>query len=106
MPRSNPGWSKRPTQGVGSVCKRNGKPDAIEAVLRAIKTERPDLRLHGFGLKLTALSNQCVRKNLESSDSMAWSFGAWKEGRDPNDYREAVAYCERVQDRLAAIGGD
>src|SRR4051794_8791446 len=55
--------------GVGSVCKRNGRPDAIEAVLRAIKTERPDLRMHGFGLKLTALSNQFVRDNLESSDS-------------------------------------
>src|SRR5947209_7017450 len=37
--------------GVGSVCKRNGAPKAIEAVLRAIKTERPDRRLHGFGLK-------------------------------------------------------
>src|SRR4051794_32040540 len=38
--------------GVGSVCRRNGNPAAIEAVLRAIKTERPDLRLHGVGLKL------------------------------------------------------
>jgi hypothetical protein len=34
--------------GVGSVCKRNGDPRAIEAVLLAIKEERPDLRLHGF----------------------------------------------------------
>jgi hypothetical protein len=88
--------------GVGSVCKRNGKPDAIEAVLRAIKTERPDLRLHGFGLKLTALGNEYVRENLESSDGMAWSFGAWKEGRDPNDWREAMRYVDRVSERLAA----
>lgn len=86
--------------GVGSVCKRNGRPDAIEAVLRAIKGERPDLRLHGFGLKLTALGNAYVRENLESSDSMAWSFGAWKEGRNPNDWREAMKYCERVRSRL------
>jgi hypothetical protein len=41
--------------GVGSVCKRNGNPRAIEAVLLAIRAERPDLRLHGFGLKTTAL---------------------------------------------------
>src|SRR4051795_10333681 len=88
--------------GVGSVCRRNGNPSAIEAVLRAIKTERLDLRLHGFGLKLTALGNSFVRENLESSDSMAWSFGAWKAGRNPNDYREATAYCARVQERLAS----
>jgi hypothetical protein len=86
--------------GVGSVCKRSGKPDAIEAVLRAIKAERPDLRLHGFGLKLTALGNPYVRENLESSDSMAWSFGAWKAGRDPNDWKIAQEYCAKVQQRL------
>ncbi len=68
----------------------------------AIKTARPDLRLHGFGVKLTALSNPFVRENLESSDSMAWSFGAWKAGRDPNSWEEAMAYCEKVQQRLAA----
>jgi hypothetical protein len=33
--------------GVGSVCKRNGNPDAIEDVLLAIKRERPDLRCTG-----------------------------------------------------------
>ena len=43
--------------GVGSVCKRNGDPGAIYDVLSAIKAERPDLRLHGFGLKTTALAD-------------------------------------------------
>src|SRR4051812_36055345 len=28
--------------GVGSVCKRNNKPEQIEAIVRAIKHERPD----------------------------------------------------------------
>ncbi len=87
--------------GVGSVCKRNGKPNAIEAVLRAIKSGRPDLRLHGFGLKLTAFGNEYVRENLESADSMAWSFGARHEGEDPNSWAEALAYCQRVEERLA-----
>lgn len=41
--------------GVGSVCKRNSKPSAILGVLDAIHRSRPDLRLHGFGLKMTAL---------------------------------------------------
>jgi len=37
--------------GVGSICKRNGNPKAILAVLLTIKAVRPDLLLHGFGLK-------------------------------------------------------
>jgi hypothetical protein len=88
--------------GVGSVCKRNGNRSAVGAVLGTSKTERPDLRLHGFGLKLTALGNENVRENLGSSDSIAWSFGAWKAGRDPNDWREAMSYVRRVEDRLVA----
>ena len=47
--------------GVGSVCKRNGNPDQIEDILLAIKAQRPDLRLHGFGIKLEALKSSTVR---------------------------------------------
>ena len=65
--------------GVGSVCKRNSSPSSIVQVLKAIKGERPDLRLHGFGIKTTALSWEEVRDNLESADSMAWSFAARME---------------------------
>jgi hypothetical protein len=75
--------------GVGSVCKRNGDVRAIESVLCAIKGARPDLKLHGFGLKTTALRSGLVRSCLETADSMAWSFAARKEGRDANDWREA-----------------
>lgn len=82
--------------GVGSVCKRNSNPAAIEAVLLAIKAVRPDLRLHGFGVKLTALTSQLVRKLLFSADSMAWSFAARYEGRDGNDPAEAVRYQRRI----------
>lgn len=82
--------------GVGSVCKRNGDPRAIENVLMAIKQERPDLRLHGFGLKVTALGSGLVRQLLHTADSMAWSFAARKQGRSANDWREAVAYVARI----------
>lgn len=34
--------------GVGSVCKRQGRPAVIEDLLCSIKEVRPDLRLHGF----------------------------------------------------------
>ncbi|MEH1810890.1 MAG: hypothetical protein V7K26_00115 [Nostoc sp.] len=60
--------------GVGSVCRRNGNPDEVANVLRTIKLIRPDLRLHGFGLKVLALENLEVRSLLHSTDSMAWSY--------------------------------
>lgn len=43
-----------------------------------------------------------VASALHSSDLMAWSFAAWKQGRNPNNWREARAYCDRVEEILAA----
>lgn len=86
--------------GVGSVCKRNGTPDSVASVLRAIEQERPGLRLHGFGLKTTSLAAPSVRDLLHSADSMAWSFAARREGRNANDWREAAAFVARVEAAL------
>lgn len=85
--------------GVGSVCKRNGTPDQVAAVLMAIKQVRPDLLLHGFGLKTTALAHPFVRSMLHSADSMAWSFAARKQGRNANDWREAVRWRDSITSR-------
>jgi len=74
--------------GVGSVCKRNGKPSSVLAVLAAIKSEKPDLRLHGFGIKTTSIRVPEIRAQLYSADSMAWSFHARKNGRSANDWTE------------------
>jgi hypothetical protein len=82
--------------GVGSVCKRNTDVDAIYAVLRAIRRVRADLRLHGFGLKTTALDDRAIRAALHSADSMAWSFHARRHGRNPNDWREARRFERRI----------
>ncbi len=81
--------------GVGSVCKRNGHPREIAAVLRAIKAERPDLRLHGFGCKLTALSSAEVRAALWSADSLAWSYAARKQGRN-----RTIGEAQRFLDQI------
>ena len=86
--------------GVGSVCKRQASPDVIVEILTAIKTERPDLRLHGFGVKLTALSDPRIARLLATADSLAWSYSARKQGRSANDYREALAFEAKVYDRL------
>lgn len=85
--------------GVGSVCKRNGDPGAIFDVLSAIKRERPDLRLHGFGLKTTALKDGGVFNLLHTADSMAWSFAARKQGRNANDWHEAKDFEQQINDQ-------
>jgi hypothetical protein len=85
--------------GVGSICKRNGDPQAIQAVLSAVKSTRPDLRLHGFGLKTTALGDPWIQSMLYTADSMAWSYSARKQGRNANDWREAVRWTEGIMCR-------
>lgn len=82
--------------GVGSVCKRQGDIGVIEDLLLAISWTRPDLRLHGFGVKSTAFQSELVRRRLYSADSMAWSYAARREGRNSNDWREALAFALRV----------
>ena len=89
--------------GVGSVCKRNTNPLSIEGVLNAIKNERPDLRLHGFGIKATSLKSKSIVQNLHSSDSMAWCFAARRQGRNPNDWREAEKYVIRIEEILNGV---
>lgn len=82
--------------GVGSVCKRNGSPREVLAVLRAIHAERPDLLIHGFGLKATALSDDEIRDELYSADSMAWSAAARWKGAGQNSWRTAVAFETQI----------
>lgn len=83
--------------GVGSVCKRNADVEEIEQVLVAIHRARSDLRLHGFGVKLTALKSSLVRECLWSADSMAWSYAARREGGDANDWREARKFADKIE---------
>jgi hypothetical protein len=89
--------------GVGSVCKRNASPVDIVNVLSAIRAERPDLKLHGFGIKKTALMHPSVRALLHSADSMAWSFHARINGRSGNDWREAMSFTRQVENVTAAV---
>lgn len=84
--------------GVGSVCKRNGSPTQIEDVLLAINDRRPDLPLHGFGVKFSSLRSPIVSRLLHSADSMAWSASARFRGRpkDANCPDEAMRYCRKI----------
>ena len=58
--------------GVGTLCSRNGKPEIIRNILKAIISEQPKIKLHGFGIKTVSLiANQDL---FWSADSMAWSI--------------------------------
>ncbi|WP_414572704.1 hypothetical protein [Nostoc sp. CCY 9925] len=82
--------------GVGSICKRNEQPELVYPVLAAIKSERPDLKLHGFGLKKTALQNSCICNLLFSSDSFAWSYDARRNGLNTDSSYFADKYAEEI----------
>ena len=92
--------------GVGSVCKRNGDPAQISAVLHAVKGVRPDLRLHGFGVKTTSLKCAEVREAFSTVDSMAWSYDArMRHRKDPsepgaNDLEALLRWLERLEGML------
>lgn len=65
--------------GVGSVCKRQGRPDSLAEVLEAVHSVAPRWRLHGFGVKATSIASPRVSERLATVDSMAWSFAArWR----------------------------
>jgi len=72
-------------------------------VLQAIKASRPDLRLHGFGLKLTALKDPHLRALLWSADSLAWSYNARRHQRNPNDWSEARRFAARIAGLSAGV---
>lgn len=86
--------------GVGTICKRNGSPQVILKILQAIKSKRPDLRLHGFGLKIKSLALPQIQDLLYSADSAAASLAGGRGARKyagcggwtTNDPRGAIAY--------------
>ena len=90
--------------GVGSVCKRNAHVEQVVPILEAINSERPDLKLHGFGLKQTALLSHAVNDLLYSCDSMAWSYAARREGRNANSPDEAIAWSQRIATLPVQLG--
>jgi len=61
--------------GVGSICRRF-KTRKIVDILRTIHNEIPNIKLHGFGVKISVFKYPEVFRYLFSSDSMSWSYVA------------------------------
>jgi hypothetical protein len=85
---------------VGSVCKRNSSPGQILNVLLAIKGERPDLRLHGFGVKQTSLLSPAIWDLLYSADSAAAGLAGGRGSHKyagSNDPQTALDYAAAIK---------
>lgn len=85
--------------GIGSVCKRNGNPMTIASILIAIKNERPDLKIHGFGIKTKSLQNSIVWDLIYSADSQAHGLskgGGSKKYVDSNNPLMALQYANSI----------
>ena len=91
--------------GVGSICRRGHLPKIVEVIEQFAES---GYRLHGFGIKTTALP--IIGHLLRSADSMAWSYHARRNnlrltecehrGDCRNCYRYAAAWRERVLSSL------
>jgi hypothetical protein len=94
-----------PLVGLGSVCRRQATGE-IGAIVRAVRAAvDPTLPLHGFGVKQRGL--ELYGHELETADSMAWSFnarhsapmdGCVSHKNCANCLRYALAWRERVLD--------
>lgn len=90
-----------PLVGVGSVCRRQNTIRA--SLLFAELAQATGLRLHGFGVKTTGLTD--YGQHLASADSLAWSFaGRHEPGCSPSHASEAncLGYALDWRDALLA----
>lgn len=83
--------------GVGSLKGRS--VESVEIVLAAIKSHRPDLRLHGFGCGLEYLASSTIFQLLHSADSMAWSYNARRRKRKSDCTITATDYYRKATTR-------
>jgi len=59
---------------VGGIVKHSTNQQRLVSIFRAIHGVRPDLRLHGLGIKRGALKSDRIRKYLYTADSARWAF--------------------------------
>ena len=94
---------------IGSVCRRTAVRN-IQKIIVSVRDAIPSwIRLHGFGIKLTALKDLAIYNALYSVDSGAWDYQArWKKFRGEEEdlphasYNAAVKYIAKI-DRIHAM---
>lgn len=89
---------REPLVGVGSVAPRQTE-DEVESLVRELHGR--GLRLHAFGIKLQGIRR--LLPYLASSDSMAWSWHARRNGGDRNGQGDAEKYRRLVLEEVVAM---
>ena len=85
--------------GIGSICRR-GQNREIARIIRAIHNNVPSwVKLHGFGIKVSALKYTDAKFNLYSADSMSWAIEAF--GKYENNGKGATG--KRIVDKLPVL---
>lgn len=87
--------------GVGSLKYRRN--NEVQEILTRIKLQRPDLKLHAFGLSKKQLSVPSISGLLFSADSQAAGFASnsvskKRKYQNSNDPTIALAYAEQIDD--------
>ena len=83
--------------GVGSIARKNSNPELVLNILNVIHEVRPDLRLHGFGIKKTCLQDSAIRDRLFSADSMSWIYDLWKANQKNYELSGALKFKNRIE---------
>ena len=95
--------------GIGSICRR-GQSREIARIIRSIYNNVPGwVKLHGFGIKTSVLTQTDARFYLYSADSQSWDYearyGAWLNGKyNGQTYKDKIprlqAYVSRIENLL------
>ena len=94
--------------GIGSVCRR-GQNREIARIIRAIHNSVPSwVKLHGFGIKVSALKDTDAKFNLYSADSQSWDYerryGDWLKGQyNGKTWKDKVPILEAYVMRLERL---
>ena len=94
--------------GIGSVCRR-GQNREIARIIRAIHNNVPSwVKLHGFGIKVSALRDTDAKFYLHSVDSQSWGYemryGDWLKGKfNGKTWKDKVPNLESYVAKIEAM---
>ena len=94
--------------GIGSICRR-GQRKEIARIIRLIYNNVPGwVKLHGFGIKTSVLTQTDARFYLYSADSQSWDYearyGAWLNGRyNGQTYKDKIPRLKEYVSKIEKI---
>ena len=94
--------------GIGSICRRGQKKE-IARIIRLIYNNVPSwVKLHGFGIKTSVLTQTDARFYLYSADSQSWDYearyGRWLAGKyNGQTYKDKIPRLKEYVSKIEKI---